>query len=106
MGPGPYDFLPLLRNDDHGTVEPSEYHAAIGSFNRAPVGTGHGTHGYVRFNTYDGDQEYVPDGSLHRYMRSRPQASLPVVLLMGQQIASGLAYMHDRNVVHGDMAGT
>jgi serine/threonine protein kinase len=49
--------------------------------------------------------EYLPNGSIERYLRSNaPYTTVAQRLRWGQQAAEGLAYIHKKNVIHCDVS--
>jgi serine/threonine protein kinase len=49
--------------------------------------------------------EYLPNGSIERYLRSNaPYTTVAQRLRWGQQAAEGLAYVHKKNVIHCDVS--
>jgi serine/threonine protein kinase len=49
--------------------------------------------------------EYLPNGSIERYLRSNaPCTTVAQRLRWGQQAAEGLAYVHMKNVIHCDVS--
>lgn len=49
--------------------------------------------------------EYLPNGSIERYLRSNaPRITMVQRLRWGQQAAEGLAYIHMKNVLHCDLS--
>ncbi|KAF2731949.1 kinase-like protein [Polyplosphaeria fusca] len=48
--------------------------------------------------------EYLPNGSVERYLVANPRTSVKQRLVWGRQAAEGLAYIHTKNVIHGDVS--
>jgi len=49
--------------------------------------------------------EYLPNGSVERYLRDvAPNTSLQQRLIWARQAAEGLAYIHEKNVIHCDFS--
>jgi serine/threonine protein kinase len=49
--------------------------------------------------------EYLPNGSIERYLRSKaPCTTMAQRLRWGQQIVEGLAYIHEKNILHCDVS--
>ncbi|KAG8684680.1 hypothetical protein FRC11_011746 [Ceratobasidium sp. 423] len=46
--------------------------------------------------------EWMENGNLHQYLRQSPSANRPELSV---QVASGLAYIHSHDMVHGDIKG-
>ncbi|KAH8721591.1 kinase-like domain-containing protein [Phaeosphaeriaceae sp. PMI808] len=46
--------------------------------------------------------EYLPNGSVERYLQANPHTSLRQRLILGRQAAEGLAYIHTQHVIQGD----
>lgn len=47
--------------------------------------------------------EYMPGGNLRNYLRRHPRLPLPQILFIAQEIAKGLAFIHEHRVVHRDL---
>jgi serine/threonine protein kinase len=48
--------------------------------------------------------EYLPNGSVERYLQNHAQISMKQRLSWGQQAAEGLAYIHTKNVIQRDVS--
>jgi serine/threonine protein kinase len=48
--------------------------------------------------------EYLPHGSVERYLQTNPDTSIKQRLSWGRQAAEGLAYIHTKNVIQGDVS--
>ncbi|KAG2134525.1 kinase-like domain-containing protein [Suillus clintonianus] len=47
---------------------------------------------------------WIPNGTLDSYLKANKTLSMMGRLLLLKQIAEGLQYLHDQNVIHGDLA--
>jgi serine/threonine protein kinase len=48
--------------------------------------------------------EYLPNGSVERYLKTNPNTSSTQRLTWGRQAAEGLAYIHTKYVIQGDVS--
>lgn len=49
---------------------------------------------------------WMTKGSLDSYLKQKPDLSTPQKLDMSRQIASGLKYLHEMDIIHGDLTPT